>query len=253
MQSLPPIDTLKWDLFSPFRRVRCTAEFSYADKSMKGGKRRCLSYNSAYDATRYSETVKVSSLSLSSRDFIILTHADYDRNLNPSAGKILLSYPHIPTFLRGMEEAISLFAESSYEPVDDNGIFRLSTERNAARYHKVTGLYGNASIMFEPTIIPMNRDDDSDSDHEEIGERAVKMYLNSRDHYGVASLDEFISYEYFMGQLNLFFMSQSAMTIALSRGIFNPGSSESYKTPTANRPKESGGEMPSYLDPNSAY
>jgi hypothetical protein len=212
--SATPLERISWDVYCPFPRVRAQAEFTFAEKSRRSGSRYPKLRGSGYTAKRYAEAVDVVSLDLGTDDYLVLKHRDFDFSKG-SAGKVVMSYPHLRRFVEGLHEALEMVRDECFEEAE-NGAYQLTEKGYDASIH-VPDLFGGASVAFEPVICEVVVDDDV-ADGEEpdySGEPGMRMYLNGNEMFADVTLDQFATFVQFYERFDLFATSRTAVQIAV--------------------------------------
>ena len=217
--SAVPLERVTWELYSPFRAVRASAEFTFADKHRKTSARMPSLRGRSYTTSRYSQTLEVASLEVASSDFLVLRHRDHDMKIvGNTAGKVVMSYPHLPRFVGGLHEVLEALRDGCFEQGED-GTFAL-TEKGERELIQIEDLHGGASLGFQPVVFDRQPDDGEETAVTErpAGEPGVRMFLNSWDFFSDARLLEFDSFIRFYERFDLFATSRTAVTIAAAQG-----------------------------------
>jgi hypothetical protein len=211
--SSTPLERISWDVYCPFPRVRAQAEFTFAEKSRRSGARYPKLRGSGYTAKRYAEAVDVVSLDLGTDDYLVLKHRDFDFSKG-SAGKVVMSYPHLRRFVEGLQEALEMVRDECFEEAGD--AYQL-TEKGLSSSIHVPDLFAGASVAFEPVICEAMVDDDVPDGEEPdySGEPGMRMYLNGPDMFADVTLDEFATFVEFYERFDLFATSRTAVQIAV--------------------------------------
>jgi hypothetical protein len=177
----------------------------------------------SYTAQKYEPPTPVYVLDVSSKDFLILLHSDAKRGTG-SAGKTVMSYPHLPRFVAGLESALEMLRDGCFAPAGDNSL-RL-TEKGESAVCKTEDLYAGASLGFAPIVIPPREDGAAEG----IGEAGIRIFINSWDFYSDASVEDFAAFVAFYVRFDLFATSRSAIILAAQAAaaqgaMFNGGAS----------------------------
>lgn len=149
-------------------------------------------------------------LEVGSSDFLILRHTAYDFKAASSAGKAVLSYPHLPRFLDGLADAVEMLGGGVFERADVG--YRLTAKGEQAVV-KVEDLYSGASLAFQPLVFIAEAEGDDVTDP--VGEPGVRVFVNSWDHFSDCTVDEFAAFVRFYERFDLFETSRDATTLAL--------------------------------------
>ena len=217
--SAVPLERVTWELYSPFRAVRASAEFTFADKNRKTSARMPSLRGRSYTSSRYSQTLEVASVELSSSDYLVLRHRDHDLKITGNtAGKVIMSYPHLPRFIGGLLEVLDALRDGCFEQGED-GTFAL-TEKGERELIQIEDLHGGASLGFQPVVFDRQADDGEETavSDRPAGEPGVRMFLNSWDFFSDARLLEFDSFIRFYERFDLFATARTATAIAAGQG-----------------------------------
>ena len=217
--SAVPLERVAWELYSPFRAVRVSAEFTFADKNRKTSARMPSLRGRSYTSSRYSQALEVASLELSSSDFLVLRHRDHDLKVAGNTnGKVILSYPHLPRFVSGLHEVLDALRDNCFDQKED-GTFAL-TAKGETELIQIEDLHGGASLGFQPVVFERPSDDGEETAVADrpAGEPGVRMYLNSWDFFSDTRLLEFDSFIRFDERFDLFATARAATAIAAGQG-----------------------------------
>jgi hypothetical protein len=211
MSGAPPVDRVEWKLYSPFQGVRVYAEFTLAERV--SGRRRDGVRRAAFSSKRYDQPELVSSLDVETGDYFVMAHQARGQTRD-RAGRASASYPQLPRLADGLAAAEASLSARCFERVDETG-FRV-TEAGLLEVHLIDDLCSGCCIGLQAAIWPR------DSDDTDVGDPGVRMFINSRDHYGDATLENFRAWVRFVERFDLFQTSLAAVQLAASGRVEAP-------------------------------
>jgi hypothetical protein len=144
----------------------------------------------------------------------VLKHRDFNYQKDQSAGKVVMSYPHLRRFVEGLHDALEMVRDECFEEVGD--AYQLTDKGLNSSIH-IPDLFAGASVAFEPVICEFQSDDDQVEGEEPdySGEPGMRIYLNSTDMYADVTLDVFATFVEFYDRFDLFATSRAAVQIAV--------------------------------------
>jgi hypothetical protein len=194
------LDRVSKSLYCPFPSCQLMAEVNFGEKTQTGRRLETVILKE-YNSKKYEGISRLRSIDLSSRDYLMIIHSVRVDERNTERTKVIMSYPHLPRFKRGLK-AILEWILASY---DENGEFVGDAEESVM---KIENMHGGASLAFQPVLINTSRDDDN-----EALEPGIRMYINSWEIFSDVTIDSFESFVEFVLNFDLHAFSMAATQI----------------------------------------
>ena len=167
------------------------------------------------------------SLEISCDAYVVMKHADFNPKSKDGHGKTVISYPHMPRFLTGLEDAVAMMTPECFRNVTDS--LYLLSKFGESVFIKVSDLVGTSSIAFQPTVIyPYYVEGEEEPPG---GVPGVRVYINGWDHYSEVTTDAFISFVHFYQRFDLFATSLAAANVGVAHLGGIPGAAPRTAAP----------------------
>lgn len=211
-----PLDTVSWDVFTPFRGVSGSVEVLFAEKG-RDGKRRAATYGRSYTSRKYDTPQSVSAFEVKTRSFLVFQHSKGERGSD--AGRVSMSFAHIASLAEELPNVMAELRDGCYDTNDDGVTFFL-TPRGETVLFTVGDMIGGASLVFAPIVFVPSDGGHEDESHDIVrsGQPGVRMYVNSMELYGDCSLVAFNAFVRIIDRFDLMNVSMHAVQLASTLG-----------------------------------
>jgi hypothetical protein len=178
-------------------------------------KRRSAFSTFSYSSNKYSDINNLNTFAITTKEFLIIRHKDYAYESN-NGGNVSLSYKDIPLLQKAVNELYDLSTNkdqkffkkinNEWELTEEGTKFKIETKP----------FHDGRSILFKPIVFDLNPEAaDIDLSDLQAFMPGIIMYIDSYDHYSLATLDEFGGFRYNLNNLDLFRASQELMQMLL--------------------------------------
>jgi hypothetical protein len=200
--------------------VNLCVNLAYADSN--GRKLSSVSLFQKKTKTKYINADHENIMNIKTSDYIILEYNKRSANRDESVfSSASISYPHIYTFIKGIDDASKLIKDVIEYDSDDNPF--ISVE-NKSKNILIKDLANSKEIMFSPIVLH------EDGLSPEIG---FYMYINESTCYGFININTFMSFVYTMKKFDLYTASRTLLGTAAALSVLQSTKEENPIVPNS--------------------